>query len=391
MFDEFDFSDAMMLGTGYALLRHSQDRQAQQLIAALNQPTLPDDDHLLAQPSPEPDAPTVVNNLDHAVDLPEEWEDYIGQEPLKKQLAVAIGSAKIRKAPLPHTLLASGNPGVGKTTMARLIAKTLGVKMIEIVPPFKIETVVEAALKLNNKDVLFIDEIHKLSDGVGARGAEILLKILEDRVAYMSDGSVVRLPQITIIGATTDPDKLPETIIDRFKIKPFFQPYSMEELIRIVVDFAWRHRSEMFFNDSNGNLNHELLQAIAFACRRTPRIIEEMVLAVRDIALMNNQAPPAPEELLGYLEVEPDGLTRQHVRYLTTAFKVGRRVTARGDVEYLLGESTAQTMLRETKQGVARLERYLIEEGYLDRTTRGRRLTELGINRAGLLVQEGKG
>ena len=102
------------------------------------------------------------------------------------------------------------------TTLARLIAKAMGSRIIELVPPFNIYTLVEAARQLGDDDVLFIDEIHKLADN-GKRGAEILLKVLEDKVAYLPTGEVVQLADITVIGATTDRDKLPEPVVDRFK------------------------------------------------------------------------------------------------------------------------------------------------------------------------------
>lgn len=382
--DGFDLADAAAAGTAYAFFRHGQDRQTQQLIDAFRNASRPriDDDADLIKPTPEP-VPEPINNLDYATDITDDWDDYIGQAPLKRQLAIAIKSAQARNAPFPHTLLASGYPGVGKTTAARMIAKTLGVKIIELVPPFKIETLVAAAQQLNDKDILFIDEIHKLTDGVGARGAEILLKVLEDHVAYMPDGEVIPLAQITIIGATTDRDKLPEPVVDRFKLKPYFQAYSLVELAEIAIVFAYKHRSEDF-------VTNDLGIAISDACRGTPRIIEEMVLACRDLAIVQGR-PPTPQEMLDFLEVEPDGLTRAHVHYLTAMRKYFARETKEGSIEYIVGESAMQQILRETKQGISRIERFLVERGLIDRTPRGRRLTSLGITRAEQFIEAGKG
>lgn len=376
---DFGFEDAMLLGTGYALLRHSQDRQAQQIAEALRAQAAP------AQEPVEdvPDAPVPINNLDYTTDVMPDWDSYIGQEPLKTQLGVAIKAAQIRNARFPHTLLASGYPGVGKTTAARLIAQTMGVKMIELVPPFKIETLVAAAEDLEDHDILFIDEIHKLTDGVGARGAEILLKVLEDGVAYLPDGDVIEFADITIIGATTDRDKLPEPVVDRFKLKPYFQAYELKELDEIAVVFAFKHEAEDY-------VDGELTMAISEACRGTPRIIEEMVMAARDLALVYGR-PPQDEELLNFLEVEPDGLTRAHVHYLTALRKFFARQNKDGLVEYIVGEAAMQQILRETKQGIGRIERFLVERGLLDRTPRGRRLTAIGIERAEEFIEGGKG
>jgi len=381
-FDEFDATDAMMLGTGYALFRHGQDRQAAQIVRAIQniEPTQID-----VHVHSDEDQPGIspINHLDFAtVQMPDDWEDYIGQEPLKRQLMVYIQAAKEMDEALPHILLASGYPGVGKTTMARLIAKTMGVKIIELVPPFNMYTLVEAATQLRDKDILFIDEIHKLADS-GKRGAEILLKVLEDRVAYLPNGEAVPLDDITIIGATTDKDTLPDTVLDRFKIKPYFGAYSLTDLGRIAITFADRHRALAEVEDRTAF-------AIADACRGTPRIIEEMVLACRAMAkaLKRN---PTPDELLEFLEVEPDGLTRTHIHYLTAMRQYFGRETKDGSVEYIVGEAAIQQILRETKQGIGRVERFLVERGLVDRTPRGRRLTPSGIARAEEFISVGKG
>lgn len=269
------------------------------------------------------------------------------------------------------------------TTLARLIAKTMGVKMVELVPPFNIFTLVQAASELSAGDILFIDEIHKLADN-GKRGAEILLKVLEDHVAFLPTGEVVDLDDITVIGATTDRDKLPEPVIDRFKVKPFFQPYSLGELARITITFASKH-------DALDMVDDDLAVAIAKACRGTPRITEEFVIAARDLHMALGRRVAA-EELLDFVEVEPDGLGRQHIQYLTSLRQFfPRTVRDTEEIEYVVGEAAMQQILRETKQGLGRIENFLIEKGYIDRTPRGRRLTNKGIARAEEFIAAGKG
>lgn len=269
------------------------------------------------------------------------------------------------------------------TTLARLIAKTMGVKMVELVPPFNIFTLVQAASELSAGDILFIDEIHKLADN-GKRGAEILLKVLEDHVAFLPTGEVVDLDDITVIGATTDRDKLPEPVIDRFKVKPFFQPYSLGELARITITFASKH-------DALDMVDDDLAVAIAKACRGTPRITEEFVIAARDLYMALGRQVAA-EELLDFVEVEPDGLGRQHIQYLTSLRQFfPRTVRDTEEIEYVVGEAAMQQILRETKQGLGRIENFLIELGYIDRTPRGRRLTDKGVARAEEFIAAGKG
>lgn len=381
--DGFGMDDAMLLGTGFALHAGQTDRVVT-AIDRLGERLDANAADAIPYPQPEPE-PVQVNALQYTQEeVLESWDRYIGQEPLKRQLMVHVQAAHKLDKRLPHTLLASGYPGVGKTTMARLLSVAMGVPILEVVPPFRgIEPIVKAAKSLPDKGFLFIDEIHKLADGVGARGAEVLLKILEDHVAYLPDGSVVQLPDITIVGATTDPDKLPETILDRFKIKPYFQPYTNYELTQIAVQFAFKHYAEE-------HVDNKLAVAIALACRSTPRIIEEFILAAQALSLSNGQ-PPSPDELLDFVEVTTDGLSRKHVEYLTSLFQFYPRETKDGDIEYITGESTMMQRLRETKQGIGRIENFLIERGLIDRTPRGRRLTALGIHRAQGFINEGKG
>lgn len=390
MFDDDDGLDlnddgsnwfgALEAGLMYAGYRHGQDRQTRDLLNGLRGMRDDDEDHevnvevhMHGSDEDDPEA-RPVNALDYTTaSMPRFWDDYIGQEPLKEQLRVHIQSAQKRGVALPHVLLSSGMPGIGKTTMARLIARTMGVKIYELVPPFNIYTLVEAAEQLGDREILFIDEIHKLADG-GKRGAEILLKVLEDKVAFLPDGEVVRLADITVIGATTDRDMLPETIIDRFKIKPHFQPYSWGELAMIAVDFAYKHGAEDCVDD-------EMATCLAAASRGTPRIIEEMIIAARDLALDKGR-DATPEEVLAFLEVEPDGLTRMHIEYLTSVRRLFGRTDKHGAIEYIVSEADIQQILRETRQGLRRLESFLIEQGLINRTPRGRQLTDLGVARA---------
>ena len=369
------------MGAAYALYRHGQDQQTAQLLNAFQRPATTQVNVEVHLSDEDPKGIAPVNAREHSkAYVLTSWDDYIGQAPLKRQLMVHIGAARQRGRALPHVLLASGKAGVGKTAMARLIAQELGSWMIEMVPPFNIWTLSEAVQQLLDGDMLFIDEIHILANN-GKRGAEILLKVLEDKTLYLPDGQVIELNDVTIIGATTDKDKLPQTILDRFKIKPYFQSYSPGDLARIAVNFAFRH-------DCYDVVDSDMAVAFAEACRGTPRILEEMVLACADLALANG-ATPDPAEVLEFLEVQPDGLTRMHIHYLTAMFQYFKRVNVRD--EYIAGEATMQQILHETKEGIGRLERYLVEQGLLDRTPRGRRLTPRGITRAKKFIAAGQG
>lgn len=332
---------------------------------------------VVEQPAPEaaPPPPPPINAAE-GLEPVADWDSYIGQENLKRQLWVRIASARARGCALEHVMLASGFPGVGKTTMARLIGKEMGSEFFMLVPPFSVDALHQAAMSLPDKGILFIDEIHKLAD-FGKRAAENLLHLLEERRIYTDDG-VVELNDITVIGATTDRDMLPETILDRFPIKPNFQPYSLHELMLITGQFELSLCAV---------LDECLEEAIAKACRGIPRVAREFVMAARDMDLAYGRLPTATE-LLAFLETDPDGMTRVHKSYLTSMYMYFGRERD-GVREYVAGEASMMSLLRETKQGISRIERFLIERGCLDRTPSGRKLTPVGIARAVKILREG--
>lgn len=369
--DHGDWFGALEAGAAYAFAGHLLDQHAEK-VASQASPTvhvhLPTEDDDAA-------APMVVQPNDR--DNPE-WDAFVGQEPLKHQLRVHINSAQQRGAALDHVLLASGYPGVGKTSMARLIAREMGVALTMLVPPFSDKTLHEAVLAMDDFEILLIDEAHKMADG-GRRKAESLLHILEERRLYLPDG-VVELADITVIAATTEPDKLPEPVLDRFGIKPYFQPYTYIELCRIAAQFE---------GDLGFELDMDTAIGLADACRGTPRVLRELVAASRDLELALGR-PCTLKELLAFKELEPDGMTRMHIAYLTNLRKFFKRERADGRIEYVAGEATMAQLLRQTKQGIGTIERYLIELGLLDRTPYGRRLTKRGVRRAERYIRRGK-
>lgn len=373
--------DAADVGTMFGIGAYFLDRQTDQIVEAL--------EGLRPPPPPPPPPPPVTINAASDLDEHLTWDEFIGQENLKHQLRVHIESAKTRGVALEHTLLASGRPGVGKTTMARIIAQEMGGGFFMLVPPFHREALYAAVLELKEHDILFIDEIHKLADH-GKAQAENLLHIMEDRALYLPEGKWY-LNDITIIGATTDADKLPETIIDRFTIKPHYEEYSRNDLVHICARFEREHGLHFPF---------ELRLAIANASRRTPRVIRELVIAVRDMTVKKlsdagalDKHPldivrehrdlfPTPAQLLEFKSMTPEGLTPTHREYITGIYRAFGRTTKEGERIYVAGEMSLVTMMRMPKQGLARVERELIEAGLIDRTPQGRKLTPRGIKMA---------
>lgn len=252
------------------------------------------------------------------------------------------------------------------TTLARLVADELGVRCVMLVPPFSAAALHQAALGMNDGEVLFIDEIHKLADQ-GPRAAENLLHLMEEGVLYLDDG-VHPLAEFCLMGATTDPGKLPETIVDRFVVKPYFDAYTAEHMVRIVKNFC---------NYYCFQLPPETMVAIAKASRGTPRVARELVRAAKALQTATGEAV-RPEQLLEFKRFEPDGTMPQHRAYLTALYTLFGRDGKRGR-EFIAGEAALMSLLRESKTGLARLERFLLERGLIDRTPRGRRLTERGV------------
>lgn len=373
--------DAADVGTMFGIGAYFLDQQTNRIVESI--------EGLRPPPPPPPPEPPVTINAASDLDDHLKWDEFVGQENLKRQLRVHIESAKTRGVALEHTLLASGRPGVGKTTMARIIAQEMGGGFFMLVPPFHREALYDAVMDLNDTDILFIDEIHKLADH-GKAQAENLLHVMEDRALYLPTGKW-HLADITIIGATTDADKLPETIIDRFTIKPHYEEYTAEDLVRICARFERDHG--LF-------LPMQLRRAIADASRRTPRVIRELVIAVRDLsitklrdagALDKNPVKmmvdhrdlfPTPQQLLEFKSMTPEGLTPTHREYITGIYRAFGRTTAEGERIYVAGEMSLVTMMRMPKQGLARVERELIEVGLIDRTPQGRKLTPKGIRKA---------
>jgi len=290
------------------------------------------------------------------------WEDYIGQEKIKKNLKVFIKASKKRKETLDHVLF-FGPPGLGKTTIAHIIAndmeanvKTTSAPMIE-----KSGDLAAILTNLEEGDIFFIDEIHRLSPAI----EEILYPAMEDFRLDIIIGSgpaaqtiKIDLPRFTLIGATTRAGMISSPLRDRFGMHFRLQFYNQEELGQIITKASKKLKK---------NCNKEASLEIAKRCRGTPRIALRLLKRIRDYADVEDENSIVIERAkygLNELGVNDLGFDELDLRFLEIL------ITAKGRP---MGLNTIAAALSEDEGTVEDvIEPYLLAKGYIERTARGR-------------------
>lgn len=306
---------------------------------------------------------------------PQTLNDYIGQEKAKDTLRIYIEAAKERHDPLDHVLF-YGPPGLGKTTLAGIIANEMGVHMKVTSGP-AIEKPGEMAAILNNLqegDLLFIDEIHRLNRQV----EEVLYPAMEDYAIdiMIGKGATARsirleLPKFTLVGATTRAGLLTAPLRDRFGVIHRLEFYSVEELLLIIL-----HSAKIL----NVEIDREGAMELARRSRGTPRLANRILKRVRDFAQVRYDGVitgKVAETALDLLDVDKMGLDHVDRNILSTMIhKFSGGPVGLDTLAAAIGEDAG------TIEDV--YEPYLIQNGFINRTPRGRVVTEFAYHHLGL-------
>ncbi len=307
--------------------------------------------------------------LDESVESslrPSSFEDYVGQEKIKSNLAIAIAAAKKRADVLDHVLF-YGPPGLGKTTLAHIIAAQMGAAIKVTAAPM-IEKAGDLAAILTNLqsgDVLFIDEIHRLSPAI----EEVLYSAMEDFRLDIIIGSgpaaqtiKIDIPHFTLIGATTRAGMISAPLRDRFGMQFRLQFYTHAELARIV-----QIASVKLGKESAADASAE----IARRSGGTPRIALRLLRRIRDFAEVRDEGAISHDrarEGLEALGVDEQGFDEMDIKYLEILFDAKRRA---------LGLSTIAAALSEDEGTIEDvIEPYLLANGYIEKTAKGRIATD---------------
>lgn len=303
------------------------------------------------------------------------FDDFVGQEAVKENLKIFIESARTRGESLDHTLL-YGPPGLGKTTIAQIISRELGVGFRATSGPLLSKAGDLAAIltNLQHNDVLFIDEIHRLNPTV----EEVLYPAMEDFSLdlIIGEGPAARtvridLPKFTLVGATTRLGLLSNPLRDRFGIPTRLSFYSKDEL-QIVIN-----RGAKLIN---AIMTESGAMEIAKRSRGTPRIAIRLLKRVRDFALVagiDKITQEIADGALGRLEVDHNGLDSADHRYLR--FIAEKYAGGPVGIETIAaGLSEQRDSLEET------IEPYLLQIGFIQRTPRGRALTNIAFSHLGI-------
>lgn len=315
------------------------------------------------------------NEVENITLRPKHFSEFVGQKYIKSNLEIFVQSCKKRMEPLEHTLL-SGPPGLGKTTVAHILATDMGVEIVSMTGPSikKANDLVSILLSLKRGDIFFIDEVHGLSKAM----EEILYPAIEDfkltftqesRSGKKADSKVfvVKLKRFTLVGATTKVGSLSAPFRDRFGITLRFELYHEDELIEII-----RRSSAML----GIPITPEGVMALAKRSRGTPRIANRLLRRVRDFAIVKDEKEVTKKGVdiaLGSLRIDYLGLDDLDRKILMNIWEF----YGGGPVGV---KSIAMSVGEDVKTIEEVYEPYLAHIGFLKRTSGGREITQRAID-----------
>lgn len=301
---------------------------------------------------------------------PHTLESFVGQQVAVHQLMTAINAALRRGARLDHVLLASGVQGIGKTTLAKVIAYEIDAGLVSVSGSLTAGDVEQLLRQMDDRDVLFWDEVHLAVQG-GRTKADFMLPLLSDGVLLTPRGRV-EVPDVTVVAATTDVGRLPLTLTSRFMLRPTLEYYSTSEAALIGLDMAERVGVEV---------SDKLMLDVALAANCNPREMRAILTGLRDVVVAKGADHATDEDLdivLRWLGLTRDGLSRNAQDMLLLLLH---------SHNFTASMETVRQALHEPGP-LRHIEQQLVQKGYVVITGRGRALTEAGIDRASQLAEQ---